>query len=100
MTNPNEIVEIYAFVCKGIAGAPVDVYGCHLTTDPDDKPKPIPNRSAGGQAGYSYWALLFLTTKFPPPVIIHIYFEGPLPTDRQRHQINYSVTQFIRQFLE
>lgn len=96
-----ENVEVYAFIQKGINGVPPDRHGLHLTGDPADAPRPIPARQARSlqQAGYSYWALSALAYDDFPAVLIHIYYEGPMPDDRERDAINKVVQNLTGQWL-
>ena len=100
-TNQDDTIYLYSFWCKGIAGAPPDEYGMHLTGEEDDAPKPLPDRTQGGldTAGYSYWALSYSPTDELPPLLIHIYFEGPLPPDEQRDVLNRLTYNTAMQFL-
>lgn len=96
-----ETVEVYAFVCKGIAGAPADQYGVHLTGDPEDSPKPLPAHTAAGlpKTGFSYWALSAEAYGEFPSVLIHIYFEGDLPGVPERDWINKAIQRLTGQAL-
>lgn len=101
MSDQPEKIELYAFLQKGIAGAPPDVHGLHLTGDPTDAPKPVPIRNAGNlqQAGYSFWALSFAAYNDYPAVLILVYYEGPMPSDQERDVINRSIQEIAGQAL-
>jgi hypothetical protein len=84
VSEERDPLQLYAYVQKGIAGAPEDVHGVHVTGEIDDTPKPIAGRTEGGlaSAGYSYWAV------FGPECLLHIYYEGPLPNEARRDAMN------------
>lgn len=96
-----ETIEVYAFVCKGIAGAPADQQYGHLTGDPEDSPKPLPDQIVDSlqKAGFSYWALSAEAYGEFPSVLIHIYFEGDWPGDPERDWINKAIQRLAGQAL-
>ena len=87
-------IEVYAYICFGIAGAPMDKLGMHVTDDPNDQPRP---RSVW--AGESYWALSADGSGKYPPVLMHIYYEGELPAESVRDEINHHVKRLTGQLL-
>lgn len=93
----DETVQLFAIIQKGIAGAPPDDYGLHLTSDLTDAPKPLPDQP--WQAGYSFWALSFAAYANYPAVLIHVYYEGPMPPDRERDGINQQIQNVAGQAL-
>lgn len=84
MSEEMDRLQLYAYVQKGIAGAPEDVHGVHITGEVDDAPRPIADRTAGGlaAAGYAYWAVS------GPECLLHVYYEGLLPDEERRDAIN------------
>lgn len=82
--GPRDTVQLYAYIQKGIAGAPAGEYGLHLTGDPADAPPPPPE--------YAYWALSI----DEPPALIHVHFEGALPADEERDVVNSAVMELFR----
>lgn len=94
-------IELYAFVCLGINGAPPRMHGLHLTGDHTDSPKPLPDKTAGGlkKARYVYWALSIMPSADLPAVLIHVYYEGSMPDDPERDVINNAIQQVAGQAL-
>ncbi len=93
MIEQPENVELYAFIQKGIAGAPPDRHGLHLTGDPADAPRSLQ------QAGYAYWALSIAGGDDYPAVLIHVYYEGPMPGDHERDGLNRQVQRITGEAL-
>ncbi len=89
-----ETIEVYAYVCKGIAGAPGGEYGMHVTGDQGDQPRPLDT-----WADQSYWALSADESNGYPPVLMHIHYEGPLLDERVRDEINYHVKRLTGKLL-
>lgn len=72
--------EVWAYVGKGIAGAPGDKYGIHVTGVPDRE-----------TPSWAYWALSAAPYDKFPGVLMHVYFEGELPNEATRDAINRTV---------
>ncbi len=87
-------MEIFAYVCRGIAGAPLPYFGMHITSDPNDQPKRLDT-----WADQSYWALSADAANGYPPVLMHVFFEGPPPDEQTRDWINRHVLRFTVEFL-
>jgi hypothetical protein len=78
-------IHTFAYVCKGIEGAPADQYGIHVTRDETDQPRPLATWSAE-----PYWALDLLNTQ-GVTVTIHVHFEGRQPTAIDKERVDNEV---------
>lgn len=67
-------LTLHVFIARGIAGAPPDELGAHITTDPTDAPKPIPLS----------WSLSFAPVESWPAVLCHVHFDGDMPSEHKR----------------
>jgi hypothetical protein len=89
-----DTIEVYAYIAKGLSGAPADQFGMYVTGEETDQPRPVAT-----WAKQSYWALSGDGSGGYSPVLIHIYYEGDLPDDHQRDYINGHVKRLTGQLL-
>ncbi len=90
----DETNVVYAYICKGIAGAPAHVHGIHVTGVEDDQPRPVATWPE-----HTYWMIVIPAFDDFPEVEINVHYEGPLPSDEQRDQMNYIAAQLAGHLL-
>lgn len=84
-------VELFVYICKGIAGAPANEYGISINFEKSDcKEKPIKTWS-----GVAYWALSMQDSPGYPDVFINIWYEGKMPSDHVRDTIHEGLHSMI-----
>src|SRR5260221_7262648 len=87
-------IEVYAYIARGIAGAPPDQFGLHVTQTRGDVQRPP---SAWSQQ--VYWALSMSAPGYPS-VLVHVHFEGGhLPPDQQRDEISRATQALVGELL-
>src|SRR5512141_194292 len=89
-----DTLQVWAYICRGIAGAAETNYGIHLTTDPADPPKPLAN-----WAQRTAWGICVDATNDHPLIIISVSFEGAWLSEQQRGPLNQVVLNLARHLL-
>ncbi len=89
-----EILQVWAYICKGIAGAAETDYGIQVTKEPSEPPKPLIDwvqRTA--------WGLCIDPTNGYPLMIISVSFEGAWLSEEQRGPLNQVVIDLANYLL-
>ena len=89
-----DTLQVWAYICKGIAGAAETDYGIHLTTDPAGSPKPLSN-----WAQRTAWGVCVNATNDHPLIIVSVSLEGAWLSEQQRSPLNQVVLHLVDQIL-
>ncbi len=89
-----ETLQVWAYICKGIAGAAETDYGIQVIQEPSDPPKPLID-----WAQRTAWGLCIDPTNGHPLIIVSVSFEGAWLSEEQRGQLNQVATDLAYHLL-
>ncbi len=89
-----EILQVWAYICKGIAGAAETDYGIQVTGEPSDPAKPL---IEWGQR--TSWGISIDAADDHPLIIISVSFEGAWLSEAQRGPLNQVVVDLANHLL-